>query len=339
MIPWSLIVPLALLILHGTVAPAWIEANDAAVETGAGGLQLRDERRVSIRKERLSIGKRFLGPVPSNLPNLQNKYPVIVEYEFENETPEDVTTEVAFPLPEFSYPWEDLIQDRRIRGFKVEVDGTVVPHATAVRAMVGGRDITDLLRGAGIEIESFGRFEYEPRGAGRYQVKRLPEETQAHLKKVGAVDEDLNPRWAAAITYHWKQTFRAGKVVRVRHEYDSIPGFSYDYEVRRYLSELKDGCFDPKVTGKLEEVQARASKPQAKAMISGEWVKYILTTANTWKMPIRTFELIVERPAGQFVGFCWDGKVERLSSTRFRATAHNFVPRRELLVYFLSVGE
>ena len=120
------------------LGPARVEANDTAVETAAGGLQLRDERRVSIMKERLYIGKQFIGPVPSNLPTLQNKYPVIVEYEFVNESTEDVTTEVAFPLPEFSYPWEDLIQDRRVRGFKVEVHGKVVPHATEVRAKAGG---------------------------------------------------------------------------------------------------------------------------------------------------------------------------------------------------------
>jgi len=74
-------------------------------------------------------------------------------------------------------------------------------------------------------------------------------------------------------------------------------------------------------------------------MVSGEWVKYILTTANTWKTPIRDFELIVERPARQFVSFCWEGNVEKLSNTRFRATAHDFVPNQELLVYFFSVGK
>ena len=74
-------------------------------------------------------------------------------------------------------------------------------------------------------------------------------------------------------------------------------------------------------------------------MIQSQWVKYILTTANSWKTPIRDFELIVEKPAGQFVSFCWDGTVEKLSDTRFRAKASNFVPKRELLIYFLSVGK
>ena len=338
MIAWRPTACLVLTVLLCVLRPARVETNDAAVETAVGGLQLRDERRVSIRKERLYIKKQFVRRVPSNLPNLENKYPVIVEYDFVNESTEDVTTEVAFPLPEFSYSWQnDLIQDRRVRGFKVEVHGKVVPYATEVRAKAGGRDVTDLLRGAGIEIESFGRF--KRRGPSWDQVDGLPKEMQARLKAAGAVDDDLVPRWGVAITYHWKQTFPVGKVVRVRHEYDAIPGFSYGYEARRYLSGLKDGCFDAGLIRGLEAAQARAPQLNANVAIEGDWVKYILTTANTWKMPIRVFELIVEKPEGHFVSFCWGGKLEKLSNTRLRATAHDFAPNRELLVYFFTVEE
>lgn len=330
---------LVLILLLCAPGPARVEANDAAVETAAGGLQLRDEHRVSIVKERLYIGKQFLAGVPSNLPSLKNKYQVIVEYEFLNLSTADVTTEVAFPLPEFSYPWEDLIQDRRVHGFKLEVDGKVVPHATEVRAKAAGRDVTNLLREAGVEIESFGLFEHDPTGPSPYQVERLPKETQARLKLAGAVDDALDPKWAVAITHHWKQTFPVGKVVRVRHDYDAIAGFSYGYEVGQYLSDLKGGCFDADLKRALEAAQSQAPRSEFGVMIVADWVKYILTTANTWKMPIRDFELVVERPAGQFVSFCWDGKVEKLSNTRFRATAHDFVPNRELLVYFFTIGQ
>ncbi len=80
------------------------------------------------------------------------------------------------------------------------------------------------------------------------------------------------------------------------------------------------------------------SPGEAKAMISAEWVKYILTTANTWKTPIPDFELVVERPEDQFVSFCWDGKVEKVSKTKLRASARDFVPTHELLVYFFNVS-
>ena len=322
------------------VSPGRATANDSAAETAAGGLQLRDERRVSMIKERLYIGKRFIGQDSSNLPNRENTFRVIVEYEFLNESKEDVTTEVAFPLPEFTYRYEDLGGDRRIRGFKVQVDGREVAYKTEIRAKAGGRDVTGLLGKAGIEITTFGRFQgFDAPRPGLYQVDHLPESTQSALKAAGAVYDELEPNWSVAITYHWKQTFPTGKVVRVKHEYDAIPGFSYGFHVGEYISGLKDGCFDEKLTHALETAHTRASKSHQEVMIQSEWVKYILTTANSWKTPIRDFELIVEKPKGQFVSFCWDGTVEKLSDTRFRATAKDYMPTRELLIYFLSVGK
>jgi hypothetical protein len=321
-----------------------VEANDAAVESAAGGLQLRSEGRVAIIKERLSITKKVISPDSGGTSNSQNEYRVIVEYEFLNESKADVATEVAFPLPEFGYPWEDLIQDRRVKGFKLEVDGKELPYATEVRAVAGGHDVTDLLNGYGIEIETFGRFDHTLSDAKQnpYQVLQLSGEKRTSLKAAGAIGDDRGhdsvPLWTVAATHHWKQVFPAGKILKVRHEYNAIPGFSYDPELREYLSGLEDGCFDAGLIRSLEAAQKRAPKDEAgQVLIFGDWVKYILTTAKTWKMPIRDFELIVERPPGQFVSFCWDGKVEKLSETRFRATARDFMPTRELMVYFFTV--
>ncbi len=72
-------------------------------------------------------------------------------------------------------------------------------------------------------------------------------------------------------------------------------------------------------------------------MVLAEWVNYILTAANSWKTPIRQFELIVERPEGDVVSFCWDGKVQKVDKTRFRAKAQDFVPAKELVVCFFQV--
>ncbi|MHB9028688.1 MAG: DUF4424 family protein [Candidatus Latescibacterota bacterium] len=333
------LIPIMLFILVSCfLHPLAAAANDSAAETAAGGLQLRNERRVAMIKERLFIGKTFLREDSSNIPSRENRFRIAVEYEFLNESAEDVITEVAFPLPEFRYRYEDLNGIRKIRGFTVEADGRKVDYQTDVRALVKGRDVTELLRKSGIEIETFGRYEGPdaPR-PGKYQVDRLPKNMQDALKAAGAVSDELWPQWSAAVTYHWKQTFPAGKVVRVKHEYDAIPGFSYGSRVEQYLAGLENGCFDPGLVRALEAAHERTSKSGRDALVWSEWVKYILTTANTWKTPIRDFELIVERPRGQFVSFCWDGPVEKLSDTRFRATARNYVPQRELQIYFLSV--
>jgi hypothetical protein len=64
-------------------------------------------------------------------------------------------------------------------------------------------------------------------------------------------------------------------------------------------------------------------------------------------MPIKSFELIVERPKARpetvfpsgrwLVSFCWDGPVNQLDADRFLARAINFVPKRELHVAFFGV--
>jgi hypothetical protein len=37
------------------------------------------------------------------------------------------------------------------------------------------------------------------------------------------------------------------------------------------------------------------------------------------------------------VTFCWDGPVEKVSKTRFRATARDFAPTKNLVVYFVPL--
>src|SRR5437667_158345 len=92
---------------------------------------------------------------------------------------------------------------------------------------------------------------------------------------------------------------------------------------------------------------ARREKKEESGYIPSEWVDYVLTTANTWKTPIKDFELIVERPRpkpgsperGQwFVSFCWDGAVTRLDADHFSGRLINFVPKRELHVVFFGVN-
>jgi hypothetical protein len=79
--------------------------------------------------------------------------------------------------------------------------------------------------------------------------------------------------------------------------------------------------------------------------VEAAWVDYVLTTANTWKTPIKDFELIVERPKNPkafaqerwMVCFCWDGPVKLLDADHFAAWSTNFVPKRELHVAFFGI--
>jgi hypothetical protein len=66
-------------------------------------------------------------------------------------------------------------------------------------------------------------------------------------------------------------------------------------------------------------------------------VAYVLTTANTWKTPIRDFELVVENRVGEQVAFCWDGRIQPAGPRTLRSRLADFVPAKELTVFFFRV--
>jgi hypothetical protein len=319
------------------------QANDAASSIAAGGVVLRSEPRISMQKERLTI--RSLGPGPANLP----RFKVEVEYEFVNATAEDVVTEVAFPVPAYAFHLESLEGPFDLGGFKAWVDGKEIRVAKEVRALVEGRDQAPVLRALGIDVEHHGHYSADsdaPRNARVDQIRGLSAADAARLVQLGLI-EDVEPdgrwpQWSVETTWHWTQRFPAGATVRVRHEYTPAAGFRYGSDARALTADLPAACPDESLVRALEKRKealddgARRAGSKHGAMIFAAWVDYILTTANTWKTPIRDFELRVERPGG-FVSFCWDGKVEKESATTFVARAKDFVPGRELSVHFFTV--
>ena len=84
----------------------------------AGGIQLRQEARISMEKERLSISEKK----------------VTVEYEFLNNTDKDVTTEIAFPVPPYDETYLDASFNKRIDDFRVWVEGRETKFQTEVKA-------------------------------------------------------------------------------------------------------------------------------------------------------------------------------------------------------------
>ncbi len=321
------LLPCALLAMVAALTPWTSSANDAAASLGAGGLELRTERRVTMARERLYIGARK-GQPRTDIGILGLL--VRVEYEFVNDTTEDVSTEVAFPIAPLPFPNGSLWPTSRFESFRVWVDGREIAPKKSVRAFRDGRDVTAILGSAGVPVESYGGFD-EEKGADVFH--RLPRERSDLLVREKLVSDDLDwPLWDVAVTYHWLQKFPAGKTVKVRHEYHPSFGAELVHPSEVAVGRA-DGCFDGKSAASASQRKPR-QEGQEEKIIPLMWVDYILTTANTWKTPIRDFELVVERPADTRVSFCWDGEVERVEKTQFRARVKDFVPKRELRVYF-----
>lgn len=330
-------------------------ANDGAASTAVGGLKLVREARVSMQKETLTISDKK----------------VRVEYEFLNATNSDVTTEVAFPIPEYSFKFDDPGGDRSFDDFSLWVEGKPVSYQVEVKALCKAVDCTAQLKQEGVDIASFGHFDWGPM-ISRDFAKLAPDK-QARLIKAGLIDSEYkSPQWSVQKTYYWSQTFPAGRVVHVAHEYKPVVGFRLAditeldpvLRARRvaeavqarardpksplgwYIEDAKDIeqiCVDPALQKRIDSEAhvEKKTKEECGDCMEMVWVDYILTTANSWKTPIQDFELIVERPHDDprhwFVSLCWDGPVQHPSPDRFVMDIKDFVPRRELRIGFLGL--
>ena len=273
--------PVVVIAIVVAMAPGPVRANDGAAEVGVGGIQLRNERRVAMRKERLFI-------------SLDK---VRVEYEFVNESAEDVATEIAFPTPDMAFSPAERI-GHRFQDFKAWVNDTKIEVKEEARAIMGDRDVAGQLKAVGLT---------DIAGSLR-QVEQLPVDKKEQLHAQGLLgwgdsgEARYWPHWTVRIVYHWVQRFPPGQVVRIRHEYAPAHG-----DKNHVADDLfDDACADPPLRARLISGRDTYSPNQGWT----RWVKYILTTANTWKTPIRDFELELEFPEGEYVSLCWDGNVE-----------------------------
>jgi hypothetical protein len=321
--------------------------NDGAASSAVGGIQLRREANVSMERERLAI----------------SGDKVTVEYEFLNKTDKDITTEVAFPIPPYSYAIFSDASDPYFDDFRLWVEGKELKYDVDARAKVEGEDYTDLLKGMGMDIPLFGGWETDHKGHTVGPIAKLKKEQVNQLATLGLIgigptnNDDMVPMWQVAKTYYWTQTFPAHKVLHVRHEY--TPEYGYQAHVPDELDaknqllgengiedEFKHACVDPLLRQGLMDQMARNGVSEFRT----SWVDYILTTANTWKTPIADFTLIIDkrltideqggplyRNATRYVTLCWDGPVKKLDANRFIAHEAKFVPKKELHIVFVSV--
>ena len=302
-------------------------ADDSAVSVGAGGITLSREARISMEKEILRISDKT----------------VAVDFDFLNQSDSDITTEVGFPIPPYTFgEWGDPGWRRDFPDFRVWVDGREIKYQTDVRAKLNGNDYTGLLRKLGFAIDfAVNDDNDDPATRLEKTFASLSASDQGRLLSLGLVKPERGRHdfaWTVYKEYHWTQAFPAHQTVHIRHEYTPQVGFQ-PAELGELQSKFGDACIDRALANRLKaDVAARSAIEGRNVYL--EWVDYILTSANTWKTPIQSFELIVDGPKldkdhhHYYASFCWNGAVVRRDADHFTARVSNFVPRRELRVYF-----
>jgi Domain of unknown function (DUF4424) len=318
--------------LSAVLSSGVARADDGAASIAAGGVVMKRESRISMAKEVLSIS--------------ENK--VVVDYDFRNDTDSEITTEVAFPIPTYSFdPNGALPQVAGFDDFKLWVDGKRTIFDTQVRALLGNQDVTSPLKNSRVDVASFGHYRWQQNGGPVFpDVARLTREPRARLIALRAIDkDDQTPLWSVEKRYYWSQTFPAHATVHIRHEYTPVLGSTNS--VRYVLLQAKE---DP---DSAKELASLCIDPALQRTLTGyvtdehnivpfSYVDFILTTANTWKTPIEDFTLIVGRPhlkdaQQNFVSFCWDGPLVKTDDDHFMAHTTNLVPKKELRIGFITV--
>ena len=334
---------IALLLLIDT--PSSMRADDGAAAVAAGGLVLmKREPRIVMAKEVLRIGL--------------NK--VVVDYEFRNDSDQDITTVVAFPVPPYEFGTsEQVFGNPGFDDFKLSIEGAPVQFKVETRSFVGEREITSLLSSEHIDAASFGHTDLE-NDQQSHDLDRASAASRQKLAAAGAF-EDMQPNWRVEKKYYWTQRFPARQTVHIRHSYSPVLGgtnsVSYGLKGKRkntdekyYVDEINSLCLEPRLRQSLLQLSQRKDMS-----MPFNYVDFILTTANTWKTPIEDFTLIVDRPTPDksavsktavaprrnetLVSFCWNGSVEKTDAMHFTIHETNFIPTKELRVGFISVDQ
>lgn len=331
----------ALTALFPLLAAGTADANDTTAELAAGGIVFVRDYDVEMASEDLFLSRQE----------------VRVDYVFHNGSDHDVTSLIAFPMPDiegsedFSVSVPNPTSDN-FMDFSATVEGQPIETNVDRHAFASEVDVTDLLTRAGIPLLPYG-------DATDAALGKLPQETLDDFATRGMIiieryedsegaKTDVVPVWRLKTTYWWRTTFPAGRDLHVAHRYHPGVGATtgvnfvnygdgprfegpiFDEESRKY-------CFDD---GFLKAVGRRYdAAPSDSTPLVQSWLSYVLTTGQNWSGSIGRFHLTVDKGSPDaLVSFCGDG-VRKTGPTTFELTAQDFYPEKDIDVVFLSKPE
>lgn len=303
-------------------------ANDSVASMGAGGLVLQRTDGIVMRSEDLFI----------------SADEIRVRYAFFNRTDGDISTIVAFPLPDIAGGSEGdmALSDPSGLRFTTTVAGAPVATEVEQKAMKDGVDHTALLREFALPLSPYADTVRDALAAlPRPRIDRLIQlglvEDRGYADGANAVG-DFAPLWTLKTTHYWTQVFPAGEVLEVDHRYVPAVGASAGSafgdpglaESDWFREDATRYCADDAF------MAAARRKRERGEYLTETWVDYVLTTGANWAEPIGDFRLVVDKGSpANLVSFCGEG-VRRISPTQFEMRRRDFTPDRDLAVLVLT---
>ena len=316
----------AFCVLAFAAAPAL--ANDSTAELAAGGLTLKTTSDIEMRSEDLSIS-------PER---------VIVKYQFFNTSPQDISTVVAFPLPDITIDQEGDVAipsagTDNFLNFKTLVDGKPVKMTLEQKVFARGVDQTALLTKLKVPLSPL----VAPEALDRLDAKDKQELIDLGLAEAQDVDaghgmeHHLAPLWTLKTTYYWTQVFPAKAALTVEHEYTPSVGGSVGTSLA--LPSMDDETKAYYKTRYCTDANLIAAARANKNPLGESWISYILKTGANWAKAIGNFTLTVDKGAPEnLLSFCGEG-VEKIGPTKFRMTKRDFTPKDDLHILILKPRE
>lgn len=303
-----------------------LRANDTSAVLGVGGLSLTTSDDIVMESEALYLS-------PSD---------VRVHYVFRNESDRDITTTVAFPLPDvdqsaYSAVFLPVEDQENFVGFRVTTDGKSIHPKLEQKAVTDeGTDVTAAITKAGLPVNS-------KLPGWEKKARALPDNVWRKLVEQGLIEEeesanrsaDFSVTWNLRATFHWEQTFPAGRTIIVDHHYKPIVGgvsiFADEIQFKDYVSYCLDDSGKVGVRHLLAQAQAAAkADPQRPGGISPVEVSYVLTTGANWKGPIEDFRLTIDKETPHAIlSLCLNG-LKKTGATTFEIRRRNFTPVEDI---------
>ena len=299
-------------------------ANDTSAELATGGLVFVKSDYIDLLSEDLFVSMKQ----------------VRVQYHFFNHSDREVTTQIAFPMPDVPYGVDDFnfvipTEDpENILNFTTTVNGRPVGALVERKALLDGIDKTEVLRKLGVPIA--------PKLGQKYDY--LSQETWNQLIRLGLIqdaprsDGYIQPRWTLKTTYYWQQTFPAHQEIVIDHSYLPSVGGTVPMSASDLLANPINLEIDP-ARGLnrfcIDQDFLNTIKMQPKMAWGQHYLEYILVTGANWSGPIKTFRLVVDKGSpDNLVSFCGRG-VRKISPTQFEMRVAQFVPTANLSVLIL----
>jgi hypothetical protein len=304
-------------------------ADDSSAALGAGGVVLTQAADIRMAKEDLYISPKQ----------------VRIRFEFVNDTKKDIDTIVAFPLPDIDMneftesPVGAMTNDPvNFVGFQVTANGERIVPTVEQRAFYRGRDVTDIVRRAGVPLNL-----NDPKFAEI--TEKLPKAQRKILEDAGLADSESgaeeHPHWVVRTKFWWHQTFPAGKPLVLEHSYQPVTGQSFftAYELKTDSDNSYDVntyCIDA-ATRSAIAARIGAGQSDEGGMMQAFSTDYILVSGNNWKGPIGRFHLTLDKLKPQnILSLCWKGDLKKTGATTFEAVRDNFAPTGDIHLLVLE---